>query len=67
MKILKCMLAASMAMLIQPVSAKVDFDSLTEDQQNYLRAKKNYINHKIDEARVLKNGLKNYVGQRNFG
>ena len=61
MKILKCMLAASMAMLIQPVSAKVDFDSLTEDQQNYLRAKKNYINHKIDEARVLKNGLKNYV------
>ena len=62
MKIVKTILCLMVGFFCtQSAMAKVDFDSLTQDQQNYLRAKKAYTNHQIEQARELKNKLKNYV------
>ena len=62
MKVLKYILALAVSVAsFQPAAAKVDFDSLTPDQQNYLRAKKYYINRQFEPARELKNRLRNYV------
>ena len=62
MKVLKYILALAVSVVsFQPAAAKVDFDSLTPDQQNYLRAKKYYINRQFEPARELKSRLRNYV------